>query len=226
MSDQQMTCSDCGGSFVFSESEAQFYETKRLTPPKRCKTCRLARKAADGGRGAARPTQSREGNQDRGPGAGPPRNFRDRGRPQGRPGGPGAGAPAPAWGRMGGDAPRAPRFSGPSHGHAGSAPRGRFGDNRPQAPRAPREAVHADKPAPEAAAARPPKAKKPRPAFDVTCIQCGTAAQVPFKPIEGRDVFCQPCYRARRGTSGPVTEPNLEATPATPAEPSDPGPSA
>ncbi len=26
-------------------------------------------------------------------------------------------------------------------------------------------------------------------------------AQVPFKPLEGRQVFCQPCYKARKGTA-------------------------
>jgi CxxC-x17-CxxC domain-containing protein len=56
---------------------------------------------------------------------------------------------------------------------------------------------------------RPKKPKPERPKFDVTCQECGTAAQVPFKPIEGRDVFCQPCYRARRGIVAPTTEPNL-----------------
>jgi CxxC-x17-CxxC domain-containing protein len=47
-----------------------------------------------------------------------------------------------------------------------------------------------------------PALKGPRPArakFDITCGACGTAAQVPFRPLEGRDVFCQSCYRARRG---------------------------
>jgi CxxC-x17-CxxC domain-containing protein len=34
--------------------------------------------------------------------------------------------------------------------------------------------------------------------FNITCSSCGVATQVPFQPIEGRDVFCQPCYRARK----------------------------
>jgi CxxC-x17-CxxC domain-containing protein len=34
--------------------------------------------------------------------------------------------------------------------------------------------------------------------FDIRCTSCGVTAQVPFRPIEGRDVFCQPCYRARK----------------------------
>jgi CxxC-x17-CxxC domain-containing protein len=38
----------------------------------------------------------------------------------------------------------------------------------------------------------------------VTCAECGTQAQVPFKPIEGRQVFCQPCYKARKGTATPA----------------------
>jgi CxxC-x17-CxxC domain-containing protein len=55
-----------------------------------------------------------------------------------------------------------------------------------------------DAPKPAAAAQpRPAKKKAERPKFDVTCVTCGAAAQVPFKPIEGRDIFCQPCYRAR-----------------------------
>jgi CxxC-x17-CxxC domain-containing protein len=35
----------------------------------------------------------------------------------------------------------------------------------------------------------------------VTCAECGASAQVPFKPLEGRQVFCQPCYKARKGTT-------------------------
>jgi CxxC-x17-CxxC domain-containing protein len=34
--------------------------------------------------------------------------------------------------------------------------------------------------------------------FSITCKSCGAEGQVPFKPIEGRDVFCQTCYRARK----------------------------
>jgi CxxC-x17-CxxC domain-containing protein len=61
----------------------------------------------------------------------------------------------------------------------------------------------------EAAAAAPKVSKKKaeRPKFDVTCITCGTPAQVPFKPIEGRDVFCQPCYRARRPAGDAASAP-------------------
>jgi CxxC-x17-CxxC domain-containing protein len=34
--------------------------------------------------------------------------------------------------------------------------------------------------------------------FSITCSSCGAGAEVPFKPSEGREVFCQACYRARK----------------------------
>jgi CxxC-x17-CxxC domain-containing protein len=34
--------------------------------------------------------------------------------------------------------------------------------------------------------------------FAITCDACGAKAEVPFKPADGREVFCPTCYRARR----------------------------
>jgi CxxC-x17-CxxC domain-containing protein len=31
-----------------------------------------------------------------------------------------------------------------------------------------------------------------------TCAECGEECEVPFKPEEGRDVFCSDCFRKRR----------------------------
>ncbi len=31
-----------------------------------------------------------------------------------------------------------------------------------------------------------------------TCADCGNECEVPFKPTEGRPVYCQDCYRKRR----------------------------
>ena len=31
-----------------------------------------------------------------------------------------------------------------------------------------------------------------------TCADCGNECEVPFKPTEGRDVFCRDCYRKHR----------------------------
>lgn len=39
---------------------------------------------------------------------------------------------------------------------------------------------------------------RPREMFSITCNSCGAESQVPFRPDEGRDVFCQACYRARK----------------------------
>jgi CxxC-x17-CxxC domain-containing protein len=46
MSDQNLTCVDCGTQFVFTESEQEFYRSKGFSTPGRCPDCRAARKAA------------------------------------------------------------------------------------------------------------------------------------------------------------------------------------
>lgn len=34
----------------------------------------------------------------------------------------------------------------------------------------------------------------PREMHKTTCSKCGKECEVPFKPIEGRDVYCKDCY--------------------------------
>lgn len=34
--------------------------------------------------------------------------------------------------------------------------------------------------------------------FDATCAECGARTTVPFKPTEGRPVYCRDCFRSRR----------------------------
>lgn len=34
--------------------------------------------------------------------------------------------------------------------------------------------------------------------YKVNCTQCGVETEVPFKPIEGRAVYCRDCFRKRR----------------------------
>jgi CxxC-x17-CxxC domain-containing protein len=46
MSDQNLTCVDCGKQFAFTESEQEFYQSKGFSTPGRCPDCRAARKAA------------------------------------------------------------------------------------------------------------------------------------------------------------------------------------
>jgi CxxC-x17-CxxC domain-containing protein len=38
----------------------------------------------------------------------------------------------------------------------------------------------------------------PREMHNITCSDCGDEAQVPFKPTEGRPVYCRDCYQKHR----------------------------
>jgi CxxC-x17-CxxC domain-containing protein len=83
----------------------------------------------------------------------------------------------------GGPAPQ----GGPAHG-----PRGGNGNGNGFAPRrAPSRDEGERRPA------GPPR-RQAAATFPITCDSCGTQAEVPFKPAEGREVYCQPCYRARK----------------------------
>jgi CxxC-x17-CxxC domain-containing protein len=44
--DKSLQCSDCGATFTFSAEEQEFFQAKGYTnEPKRCPSCRAARKA-------------------------------------------------------------------------------------------------------------------------------------------------------------------------------------
>ena len=67
MADKMLTCRDCGTTFVFTQSEQDFYAEKGFTnEPSRCPSCRAARKATRGsdssygGGGASRTGGRRE----------------------------------------------------------------------------------------------------------------------------------------------------------------------
>ena len=50
--DKTLQCSDCGATFTFSAEEQEFYQSKGYTnEPKRCPSCRQARKAERSGYG-------------------------------------------------------------------------------------------------------------------------------------------------------------------------------
>ncbi|RJQ16889.1 DNA-directed RNA polymerase [Candidatus Woesearchaeota archaeon] len=38
----------------------------------------------------------------------------------------------------------------------------------------------------------------PREMHKATCSECGQECEVPFKPAEGKPVFCKDCYRNRK----------------------------
>ena len=51
--DKTLTCADCGQEFTFTASEQQFFADRQFSEPRRCPSCRAARKVArgDGGSG-------------------------------------------------------------------------------------------------------------------------------------------------------------------------------
>jgi CxxC-x17-CxxC domain-containing protein len=95
---------------------------------------------------------------------------------------------APGQGRRG--PPRArsrgPRVAAVNDGNY-RAPAFREGNDAPRA-----QARAAPRPA------SPPREPRVREMFSITCNACGAESQVPFRPDEGREVFCQACYRARK----------------------------
>jgi len=50
LKDLEVTCRDCERPFLFSAGEQKFYQSKGFQPPKRCKDCRAAKKAAEASR--------------------------------------------------------------------------------------------------------------------------------------------------------------------------------
>jgi CxxC-x17-CxxC domain-containing protein len=49
--DKALTCADCSSEFIFTASEQEFYAERQFSEPRRCPSCRAARKLARGGSG-------------------------------------------------------------------------------------------------------------------------------------------------------------------------------
>ena len=49
--DKTLTCVDCAQQFAFTASEQQFYADRQFSEPRRCPSCRAARKASRGDTG-------------------------------------------------------------------------------------------------------------------------------------------------------------------------------
>ena len=43
------------------------------------------------------------------------------------------------------------------------------------------------------------RSSAPREMFEATCSSCGKEARVPFRPTNGKPVYCSDCFRAQRG---------------------------
>lgn len=46
---------------------------------------------------------------------------------------------------------------------------------------------------------RPRRDFGPKEMHKATCSECGAECEVPFKPAEGRDVFCKDCFKKKKG---------------------------
>ena len=44
MPEFDLICADCGEAFLFDEKEQHFYRERKMRAPRRCKTCRYARR--------------------------------------------------------------------------------------------------------------------------------------------------------------------------------------
>jgi CxxC-x17-CxxC domain-containing protein len=61
LADKNMTCTECGGPFVFTAGEQQFYQEKGFQhEPRRCRDCR-SRKRGEGPSGGAGPSRHSRG---------------------------------------------------------------------------------------------------------------------------------------------------------------------
>jgi CxxC-x17-CxxC domain-containing protein len=134
VADKNLTCSDCGMEFAFTEREQAFYAEKGFTEPRRCPSCRASRKAArsggDSSFGGGSYASSGGGGYDSGYGGG----------------------------------------GGYSAGGGGGGGGG-FGN----------------------------RSSGPREMFTATCSGCGREARVPFRPTNGKPVYCSDCFRSQRG---------------------------
>ena len=52
LADKTLTCVDCSQPFTFTASEQQFYADRQFSEPRRCSSCRSARKASRGDYGS------------------------------------------------------------------------------------------------------------------------------------------------------------------------------
>jgi CxxC-x17-CxxC domain-containing protein len=43
------------------------------------------------------------------------------------------------------------------------------------------------------------RSSAPREMFSATCSSCGKEARVPFRPTNGKPVYCSDCFRSQRG---------------------------
>ncbi len=143
-SDKNLVCADCGQEFVFTARDQEFYSGRGFSDPRRCPSCRAAKKAQRESTGGG----SSYGGYNAGGG------YSAGGYSSGGSGGYSSGG-------SGGYS------SGGSGGYGGSS----YGS----------------------------RDRGPRQMFTATCSNCGNEAQLPFRPTNGKPVYCSDCFRTMRG---------------------------
>ena len=65
----------------------------------------------------------------------------------------------------------------------------------------------------------PPPVRRDRTLYEAICAQCSKVCEVPFKPVEGRAVYCKECWAQRKSGATPNGMPILTpvALPPKPA---------
>lgn len=203
--DRTLVCVQCNNEFVFSAGEQQFFAEKGLTSePKRCKSCRDARKGQRKrrGNGIYRSPAFEDS---------APRHQKIRGRGRGGPGGgrrgqyrsPGLNDRAPKR-----DEYRSPAFREyetikPEDEYRSPAYRDQESIDPAEEYRAPGFREYDDRD-PKSDYRAPgyqdvrQKYVDERPMFSIICASCGQEAMVPVLPDELEEVYCQDCYGERR----------------------------
>ena len=62
--------------------------------------------------------------------------------------------------------------------------------------------VNKPKRCPDCRKARRQKNRSKRKMYDAVCSKCGAPTQVPFKPIEGKEVYCKDCFAQVNAATG------------------------
>lgn len=201
--DRTLVCTDCQSEYVFSKGEQDFYAEKGLTSePKRCKTCRDARKKKKPRRkddgiyrspafeGSAPSHQKIRGRRD----------FRTQNRDYRSPGLNEQNSKQSEY--------RSPAFRDinvlkPEEEYRAPGFREYDAVDPKEEYRAPGFSEYSD--VDIRGEYRAPgyqdmskKYRDEKPLFSVTCATCGQEAMIPFLPEEGEDAYCKPCYAEKR----------------------------
>ncbi len=231
--DRTLVCVQCNNEFVFSVGEQQFFAEKGLTAePKRCKTCRDARKGQRRRRGQGNGIYRSPAFEDSAP-----RHQKIRGVRRGDKGGAGRGhyrSPGLNDRAPGKDEYRSPAFREyetikPEDEYRSPAYRDQEKLDPVEEYRAPGFREYDDRD-PKADYRAPgyqdirQKYMDEKPMFAITCSACGKEAMVPVLPDELEEVFCQECYAEMRKREREERR-RQEAEAAVPREDAVEGPS-